>query len=100
MFKHQKLCIPRSSLRLNLIRYLHRGGLDGHFGVDKTKELMDERYFWPNINKYVKRFVECCRICQLAKGRSQNTRLYTPLLVPEKSWEDISMDFNLGLPKT
>jgi hypothetical protein len=69
-------------------------------GIDKTTTLVKERYFWPSINKDVKKFVECCRIFQLAKGKSQNTGLYTPLLVPERPWEDISMEFVLGLPRT
>jgi hypothetical protein len=61
---------------------------------------MRERYFWPTINKDVKKFVEFCIIFQLAKGRSQNTRLSTPLPVLERPWEDISMEFVLGLPMT
>ena len=48
------------------------------------------------MEKYVKR----CRICQHAKGRSQNIGLYTPLPVPSRPWDSISMDFILGLPKT
>ena len=41
-----------------------------------------------------------CGVCQVAKGVSQNIGLYTPIIVPEKPWADISMDFFLRLPKT
>jgi hypothetical protein len=42
LFKNQQLCIPQSSLRLNLIRELHSGGLGGHCGMDKTTTLVKE----------------------------------------------------------
>lgn len=86
-------------MRLNVIKELHGGGLGGHFGMDKATMLVKERYFWSSINKYVNKFVECCRDCQLAKGRSQNMGLYSPLPIPKKPWEDVSMDFVLGIPR-
>ena len=47
----------------------------------------------------MKRIRHCCQ-CQLAKHRKQNVSLYTPLLVPDRLWQDVSMDFVLGLPHT
>ena len=32
LFKGSQLCIPRSSMRENLIKEKHSGGMEGHFG--------------------------------------------------------------------
>ena len=48
--------------------------------------------------KVVHKFVKSCGFCQVAKGVSQNTGLYTPITVLEKPWSDISTDFVLRLP--
>jgi hypothetical protein len=44
--------------------------------------------------------VSLCMTCNKAKSRLNPPGLYMPLPVPSVSWEDISMDFVLGLPRT
>ena len=47
----------------------------------------------------VKAIISQCATCQKAKS-SFHQGLYTPLPVPEFPWEDVSMDFVIGLPRT
>ena len=83
-----------------LVWEIHAGGLAGHFGRDKTIEEVKRQFYWPGLKRGVAKIVGRCRICQLAKHRKQNTGLYTPLPVPDRSWKDVSMDSLLGLPPT
>ena len=70
LFKGIRLCIPRSSMRLNLIKEKHSGGLAEHFGIDKTLSLLKEKYYWPQMYKDVQKFVKSFRVYQVAKGVS------------------------------
>ena len=45
LFKGIQLCIPGSSMRLNLIKEKHCGGLARHLGIDKTLSLVKDNYF-------------------------------------------------------
>eukprot|EP00253_Pinus_taeda_P019835 PITA_19835 len=100
LFKGGQLCIPNCSMRENIIQEKHSGGLAGHFGIDKTVARVRHFYFWLKLQRDVQRYVSRCKVCQLAKGHSQNTGLYLPLPVPSRPWDSVSLDFVLGFPKT
>ena len=72
----------------------------GHFGVKKTVDILATHFFWPKMRRDVERFVARYTTCQRAKSRLNPHGLYMPLPVPSVPWEDISMDFVLGLPRT
>ncbi|WVZ89587.1 hypothetical protein U9M48_035968 [Paspalum notatum var. saurae] len=100
VFKANRLCIPVGSIRLLLLQEAHGGGLIGHFGAKKTEAMLSAHFFWPKMRRDVERFVSHCTTCQKSKSRLNPHGLYMPLPVPSTPWEDIFMDFVLGLPRT
>ncbi|KAJ0550589.1 putative nucleotidyltransferase, Ribonuclease H [Helianthus annuus] len=46
------------------------------------------------------RLIRRYRTCHMAKTHGTNQGLYTPLPTPSAPWEDVSLDFVLGLPRT
>ena len=100
LFRVDKVCIPRCSLRLLLVEEAHKGGLMGHFGRDKTYHTLRTHFYWPHMLRDVENVVKRCMDCLRAKSRLMPHGLYTPLPTPTAPWEDLSMDFIVGLPRT
>ncbi|KAF7832974.1 Transposon Ty3-I Gag-Pol polyprotein [Senna tora] len=100
LFRENKLCVPKCSMRELLVRESHGGGLMGHFGVLKTLDMLKEHFFWPHMKLDVEKLCSKCISCRKAKSKVNPHGLYMPLPVPTHPWTDVSMDFILGLPKT
>jgi len=59
-----RLYIPNNnSLKLKVTYQCHDAKVGGHFGRDKTLELMKCNYYWPNIEDRVRNYVRTCDTC-------------------------------------
>ena len=47
LFINSKLCIPKCSMRENMIQEKHNGGFSSHFGQEKTFAQVSDFYFCP-----------------------------------------------------
>jgi hypothetical protein len=72
----------------------------GHFGREKTLVMLADHFYWPKMRRDVDRFVQHCITYHKSRSKLKPHGLYMPLPTPTTPWEDISIDFVLGLPRT
>ncbi|XP_057543321.1 uncharacterized protein LOC130821549 [Amaranthus tricolor] len=99
LFKGNRLCIPRTSLRTALVREIHEGSLAGHFGIQKTLDMLAKHFYWPKMLGTVGKIILRCEPCIKAKITFHRGE-YKPLPIAQRPWEHVSMDFIVALPRT
>ena len=67
LFKGNKLCIPKLPLRFVLVKEVHEGSIAGHFGIQKTLDMLAKHFFWPKMLGTVGKHVLKCEVCLKAK---------------------------------
>ena len=93
------LYVPEGPCRLRVLQSRHDFPSAGHFGFNKTMELISRDFWWPQMWKSVKEFVTTCDICSRSKiPRHRPYGLLRPLEIPKKPWTSISIDFIVDLP--
>jgi uncharacterized membrane protein len=98
----QRLYIPESDeVKLQIAAADHDSKCAGHFGIDKTVELVTRNFYWPKMTEWVSDYVRSCHQCQENKSaRHAKYGLLQPLEMPHAPWTSISMDFITELPKS
>lgn len=84
-----------------LLKEFHSTPQGGHSGFYKTYRRLAANVYWVGMKGVVQEFVRSCDVCQRRKYLASSPGgLLQPLPIPERIWEDISMDFITGLPKS
>ena len=60
-----RIYVPESNaLKLKVAHQCHDAKVAKHFGRDKTLELMERNYYWPNMEERIQNYVRTCDACQ------------------------------------
>ena len=74
----------------------------GHPGYLKTQQLVAEKYWWPGMAQFIKKYIKGCSICQQNKTNTHPTvRPIAPIPSNETlPFKQISNDLITGLPES
>jgi hypothetical protein len=88
-------------LRKLILSESHDTAYSIHPGSTKMYYDLKERFWWYGMKRSVVEYVAICDTCQRVKAEHQRPAgLLQPLKIPEWKWEEITMDFIVGLPRT
>lgn len=65
----------------------------GHMGMERTRELILRKYWWPTLLRDVRRYVESCHTCQTINARTTRSKgCLRPRPIPNEPNVVISLD--------
>jgi hypothetical protein len=98
----KRICVPEiKEIGESILREAHDSAYSIHPGSTKMYHDLKSRYWWYGIKRAIAEYVALCDNCQRVKAEHQTPAgLLQPLKIPEWKWEEISMSFIVGLPKT
>jgi hypothetical protein len=93
----QRVWIPED-IHTDMIKEVHAQPIVGHTGITKTLAILKRQYYWPRMDKTITRYIINCHEYRRAKPFNDSYNgILILLLIPQQSWQDISMDFVTGL---
>uniref|UniRef100_A0A8C5Q0W8 Gypsy retrotransposon integrase-like protein 1 n=3 Tax=Leptobrachium leishanense TaxID=445787 RepID=A0A8C5Q0W8_9ANUR len=87
----KQLLVPQN-FRNTVLSLAHNHVLGGHLGVDKTKERVLRRFYWPGVLAAIKNFCTSCPKCQLTAPTPGFRGPLVPLPILDIPFERIAMD--------
>jgi len=98
----KRLCVPEDqSIREAILREARESAYSIHPGSTKMYLDLKEKYWWYGLKIEVAEYVALCDTCQRVKAEHHRPAgLLQPMKIPKWKWEEVGMDFIVGLPRT
>jgi hypothetical protein len=100
LYYNGRVYVP-DALRTEVKKHHHDIPLAGHMGQRRTQELVQRKFFWPQMRKDIDSYVRSCQIC--ARNKDDQHATYgqlMPLEPPERPWSRIGFDMITDCPTT
>jgi hypothetical protein len=97
-----RLVVPKDQkLRKKIFDEAHLSKFSMHPGSNKMYHDLRSLYWWTRMKREIAKYVSECDTCQRIKASHlKAAAALQPLPIPSWKWDDISMDFIVGLPPT
>ena len=95
----EQLLVPKPHCH-TVMQLAHTHILGAHLGVEKTKERILQRFFWPGIQREVEHFCCSCPECQVTARKPRYKSPLIPLPIIETHFERVGLDIVGPLPKS
>ncbi|WVZ76756.1 hypothetical protein U9M48_024698 [Paspalum notatum var. saurae] len=97
-----RLVVPKDmELRKKILEEAHESVLAMHPGSNKMYQDLKQRFWWTRMKREIAKYVSECHVCKRVKAdHLKPAGMLHPLNIPAWKWEDIHMDFVVGLPRT
>jgi hypothetical protein len=100
-FKNRIVVLKNEEVRQQILDEAHLSRYSIHLGSTKMYQDLKQHYWWTKMKIEIARYVARCDTCRRVKAI--HLKAASPLQslpIPTWKWEDISMDFIVGLPRT
>jgi hypothetical protein len=98
---HSRVVLPKDDkLRKEILDEAHKTQYTVHPGSTKMYQDLKKIYWWSGMKRDIAKYVARCSTCQQVKAEHQRPAgPLQPLNIPEWKWDQIGMDFVVGLPR-
>jgi len=102
LWYQNRICVPeKEELRRLILDEAHTSAYSIHPGSTKMYQDLKTKYWWNGMKRDIAEYIARCDTCQRVKAEHQKPAgLLQPLPIPVWKWDEISMDFIVGLPRT